>query len=337
MSPSKGRTLTIVIAVMAIVPMAPAMVLSAMGFPAAILPWSLAALGGTMATMFVGWRLGLALTGALAIFGSLAFAAGQWQNPWMAGLVMGVFAFGYGYTSRWGISSNLIIAVVAIDMITATGAAIVDDQSITTNALLTGAILVAAGLWGILIGLFLSRYLPKTPRTSLSMEHVWSFAIIMAVILGAAMAVVVAQQWQHGGAWFVLTLVVILQPDYMDSVKKIAHRALGTILGFAIALAIVSVIHVSWLVTLLGFAFLAVAMVFIMRPGSPYWVFVTFLTPAIVLMESNLDDAVSVDVARLGFTLLGVAVAALVALAFYPLQKRVPAPDPAPATAAPTS
>lgn len=319
---SQGQKLAITIIVSAVLPMAPAMALAVAGHPEVVLPWSLAALGTMMVTTSVGLRLAFTLTGTLAVAGALGFIAGQQQMPLFAAVVMALFAFWYGHTARWGVSSHLIIAVIAVDMLTVTGTSLVKSADVLTNGIWIGAVLILAGLWGILVGILLAKFTPKAPRQSMSMKQVWWFAITMAVLLGAAMWLVIHEQWQHGGAWFILTLVIVIQPNYQASVKKMFHRAIGTVIGFLIALVVVLLVHQQAFLLLAGFVFLIVAMYFIINPTFPYWVFVMFMTPAIVLMESTVNDAVSLDVSRLGFTLLGVAVALMLALATYPLLRR---------------
>lgn len=321
MAMSMRSRFILVILMGALLPITPAIVLSGFGYPGVILSWALAALGGSMATSAVGVRLGLAFTGWLALFSILAYYAGQHQNWWLAGIIMAVFAFGYGYTTTWGVSSHLMIAVIAVDMITATAGPIVKDASIANNALLTGLVVLVAGLWGTLIGFGEGRLMPRRPSQGLPIRTVRAFALCIAVILGIAMAVVIERQWQHGGAWFVLTLVIVIQPDYLASTKKALQRALGTTIGFGIGFVVIALVDSQALMTGIAFALLIISMVFIMRPKSPYWVFVMFLTPAIVLLESKPATAMSIDTARLGFTLLGVAVALVLAAIAYPFYR----------------
>lgn len=306
---------------MAVLPMAPALVLAGMGHSAVILPWALAALSGALQTMAVGWRLGLTVTIGLSVFGGVGYVAGQEQNAWLAAVVFGIFAFGYGYFKRWGLSTH-VMAVVALDMIIVTAKPIDSAASNTVNGLWFAGIILAAGLWGIGVGLILNRIADPFPRTPLPMSQVWRFATLIAIVLAIAMWVVVDRQWEQGGAWFVLTLIIVLQPDYATSVQKIVFRGIGTALGFLIAIAIGMLVDQQWLLTLLAFTLLIIAMVITAKPKIPYWVFVLFLTPSIVLLDSSSGQVVSTADSRLGFTMLGVAIALLLALAAYPFQKR---------------
>lgn len=313
--------------------MGPGIVLAALGYPAVLNTWILASLGGWMVGMFVGRELGVLLGVGLGIFLTLGYAFAF--NPWLAGVVLGCAAAVYGTTARWGVSGRLVTGMVAVSFTIAQPAPILSDAGVWPNAALTGAVGLLAALWGMLIGQLMGKSTPKPTLEPLPVRQATNYAWVMAIVLGTATWFVSFMQWQHGGAWFLLTLIIILQPRFADTVTKTLHRALGTVVGFVIAMIVALVVPWTGLIMLLAVVFMTIAMVIVMRPGTPYWLFVTFLTPAIVLMGGAGGSIVETDVTRLGFTLLGVAVGLAVLAAAYPFKRRADQASAADKTAAP--
>lgn len=300
--------------------MGPGIVLAALGHAAVLNTWILAALGGWMVGMFVGRTLGLLLAVGLGIFLTLGYAFAF--NPWLAGAVVGCAAAVYGTTARWGVSGRLVTGMVILAFTVAQPIPILTDTGVWVNAALTGLVGVLAALWGLLLGRLMGKSTPKPPLDPLPEKQATYFAWTLAVILGTATWFVSFLQWQHGGGWFLLTIIVILQPRYADTLTKTVHRAIGTVAGFVIAMVVALVIPWTGVIMLLAVAFMTIAMVLVMKPGAPYWQFVTFLTPAIVLLEGVGSSIIQTDVTRLGFTLLGVAVGLVVIAIVYPLKHR---------------
>ncbi len=315
--------------------MGPGIVLAALGYAAVLNTWILAALGGWMVGMFVGRTLGLLLAVGMGIFLTLGY--GFAANPWLAGAVVGTAAAVYGSTARWGVSGRLVTGMVILAFTVAQPTPILSDAGVWQNAALTGLVGLLAALWGLLVGQLMGKSTPKPPLKPVPARQAQYFAWTVAIVLGTATWFVSFLQLQHGGSWFLLTIVVILQPGFADTLTKTLHRALGTVAGFFIAMIVALVIPWTAVVVLLAVVFMTIAMVLVMRPGAPYWQFVTFLTPAIVLLEGVGSSIIQTDVTRLGFTLLGVAVALAVIAVVYPFRQRAhqptgPTHDSGPAT-----
>lgn len=300
--------------------MGPGIILAALGHMAVLNTWILAALGGWMVGMFVGRTLGLLLAVGLGIFLTLGY--GFAANPWLAGAVVGCAGAIYGSTARWGVSGRLVTGMVLLAFTVAQPTPILTDLGVWPNAALTGLVGLLAALWGLLLGQLMGKSTPKPTLEPLPARQVQYFAWVVAIVLGTATWFVSFLQLQHGGAWFLLTIVVILQPGFADTLTKTLHRAIGTVAGFVIAMIVALVVPWTGVVMLLAVAFMTIAMVLVMKPGAPYWQFVTFLTPAIVLLEGVGSSIIETDVTRLTFTLLGVAVGLTVIAIGYPFAKR---------------
>lgn len=300
--------------------MGPGMVLAALGLPAVLNTWILASLGGWMVGMFVGRHLGLLLAIGLGIFLTLAYGLAAY--PWLAGVVVGCAAAAYGATARWGVSGRLVTGMVILAFTVAQPTPILTDAGVWPNASLTGLVGLLAALWGVAVGRLMGKNTPKPPLAPMSAQQATYFAWTVAVVLGTATWFVSYLTLGHGGAWFLLTIIVILQPRFADTLTKTLHRAIGTVAGFVIALIVALVVPWTGLIMLLAVVFMTIAMVLVMKPGTPYWQFVTFLTPAIVLLEGAGSSIVQTDMTRLGFTLLGVAVGLVVLGIAYLVRQR---------------
>ena len=149
-----------------------------------------------------------------------------------------------------------------------------------------------------------------------------AFSLVLALLVGAATWAVVALDLGHTGGWIILTIVVVFQPSLGAGFTKAAHRAAGTVLGFLIAILVGLLVHSGPLLSLAGTVFLMAAFM-LMLQGSPYWLYATVLTPAIVLLESAGSTVDKVAEERLGATLIGVAVTLIVMLALTPFANRL--------------
>lgn len=299
--------------------MGPGIVLAAIGHPAMLNTWILSALGGWMVGMFVGRQLGLTLAIGLGIFLTLGYAFAL--NPWLAALVVGCAGAVYASTSRWGVSGRLVTGMIVLAFTVAQPTPILPDAGVWQNAALTGLVGLLAALWGLMLGTLMGKSTPKPPLDPLPPDRVKVFVWMVAVVLGTATWFVSFLKMEHGGAWFLLTIITILQPRYADTVTKTLYRALGTVAGFIIAMIVGLLVPWTWVVMLLAVVFMVIAMVLVMRPGAPYWQFVTFLTPAIVLLEGVGTSIIDTDVTRLGASLLGVAVGFAVIAVVYPFRR----------------
>jgi uncharacterized membrane protein YccC len=180
-------------------------------------------------------------------------------------------------------------------------------------------VVLGATLWSVPVGWFMGTKIPHRALHPLTPTRAQRFAIVMAIVTGASMWIVVDFNWKHGGAWFLLTLFVVIQPNMHATWVKGLQRALGTILGFVIAYAISAVITAEWMLYIAGVICLVTAVAMYLSPKRSYWQFATFLTPAIVILEGASNSIVTTDFQRLQFTLLGVSVALVLIALLVPI------------------
>jgi len=119
----------------------------------------------------------------------------------------------------------------------------------------------------------------------------------------------------HHTAWVVITTLAVLQPYSGATVKLIAERVIGTLLGSLVVVGVAAWLRSPLALALLMFPLSMAAVV--TRPRS-YRLFTFFVTPVFVLiaMRSPGDWATALD--RAGDTVLGGAVALAAAMFIYP-------------------
>ncbi|MFB2920973.1 FUSC family protein [Aerosakkonema funiforme] len=122
------------------------------------------------------------------------------------------------------------------------------------------------------------------------------------------------------GYWITLTAVVALKPNYGGTSQSTLQRVLGTIIGGIIGIAIVMLIHNSWVITgcLLLLIFTAVAV-----QSLSYSLFVTLLTPAIILLLNvTSNGGWQIGVMRIVDSLAGGLLALLGSYLLFPRWER---------------
>lgn len=318
MMPTKATTKTIllVVTVMALAAFLPGFVITWIGWGGAAGYGTLAAVSCLIASASVNWRLGFALAPPLAIAAALATAFNG--NPWLAAALMAVATFARGLTAAKGMSNALVMAPIALAFITA------EPTTVRVSLpawLAIGLAVLGAGLYASVFPYLLRKRLPKPTLTPVSPSRARGFAVVSGAVVGIATWVVVHYDLGHGGAWLLLTLLVVLQPFVKDAFKKTAHRVLGTTVGFVIAFAIASVI--TWPAALYAIGVTAtIGAVAMMLLHRPYWRYASFLTVAIVLLEGASSSVLDLDVVRLWATIAGSAIALAVTAIAAPIAKR---------------
>lgn len=328
-----GRHAVIAV-VLVFVPMLPALLLAPLDWGAVIGPFLLATFAAMMAALFGGIRLALVVTAGFALAEMIALPAAP--SPVWAGLVMALTSLVYGLTARRGLSSLIVVAPEGVAFLLADPPSL-GQGSMLEDALALGLFVIIGGVWGTAFGALLGRKVPRKTPTGFGWRTTILFAATMAVVTGAAMAVVVASGIGHTGAWILLTLFLVIQPVMHQTFRKALERGLGTVLGFGIALAVALIVRDATVLLILGMLFLTLAVYVKLDPRAQYWHFTTFLTPGIVLAEGAGTNVVMTDIERLWASLVGVAVALVVTAVFRLVGLRDrdavgTAPTPAPPT-----
>lgn len=310
------RTLAVDVALMVIAGFVPAIVLGLLGWTNGVTVAILAGLAVFIACMGGnGWRTGLVISLPFAMLAGVSDWAAP--NPWLAAVVLGAAAFVRGYAARVGMHNALVMAVISLGFIVASP--LPPDLPIS-SPLYVALVALGASLWATLVMFLLRHRLQGHEHAALEPIRVLGFSVVLAVLVAVAAWFVVDLDLGHTGGWIILTILVVFQPSLGAGFRKAAHRAGGTVLGFAIALLVGLIVPAGALVYVVGFVLLMVAFLFMLQ-GRPYWLYATVLTPAIVLLESAGSTVDEVADERLGATLVGVGLTVLVMLLLAPLAR----------------
>ena len=177
--------------------------------------------------------------------------------------------------------------------------------------LVTMGVLLAGGLWTALLGPFVVGRLKVTPPPSVPERTSRYFAMAMGGLVGVVSFV--ALTWLPPNSWWlVLTMYVVVQPYYAAMLTRVSQRVIGTLVGSTVAALVVAALH-----NLPGLIAALAAVLTLLAAWAnltwPYWVFVTFLTPAVVLQTAGPTRDVAQAIAdRAMYTLIGAALAAAV-------------------------
>lgn len=294
-----------ILAVVAVV-MLPGILIERVGLGGAASVWGFGAITAVIALLTAGVRATAGMAAALAAAATVAGLASD--RPWLALLLMAACSAGMALTAERGLNSAFSMAPISIAFLIASPPALPSIESSLGKALAMGGVMLAAAGWGALVVHVAGRNVHLPHPDGVTRRTARRYAAILAVLVGASTWVVVDRGLGHGGAWMIMTILIVVQPDLRDTWVRTLQRAGGTVLGFVIALATAAVIRVPWVYLILGLAFFIASLAVRSRPGRPYWLYVTLLTPAVVMLEGAQGSVIATDLERLAYTLLGVTV-----------------------------
>lgn len=181
--------------------------------------------------------------------------------------------------------------------------------------LLGGAAILALG----------SRFPAADGMPQIPQSVAWRHAAVMAIAVGASIAVIGVLQWPRG-YWIAMTLTVVLRP-YDDQTRvRSWQRIAGTVGGGLVALLLASVLP-DWAIGVAVLICMVLYLSYVVL--GDYTRQVVFLTPTVILLASvgPLGQTVA---QRVGYTAAGAVVAIAIAavLARCGLGKSPSTPDP---------
>jgi len=252
----------------------------------------------------------------MTIAGTLARAFDGAPIP--SALLVGLVALIIGLAARRGLSSPIMEVGIALGFLVMSPPDLTNKDSglfTSINPIVATAILLAlGGFWALLVGTIVHKKAPDVPMNKITdLTVVLPYALALALSTGVVTYLLLDFSAGHLGAWVILTIFVIMKPDHDSTIAKTKDRIQGTFAGTAIAIIAIEILHLfnsqQGLVQLTcAFLFIGIAMAYFV-PG-PYWVYVMFLTPGVILMDSNaVSDQDEVALTRIAFTLMGIAIA----------------------------
>ena len=311
-----AKKIVFLLVLMNVAAFAPAILLGVLGWTDAVFIGMLVGLSSFVACLMgSGWKTGIRVAVPFSVFCALTV----WAAPYAlaAALVLGAAAFWRGYGARLGLHNALMMSVISLGFIVAQPPKFEGSFS---APVLTGIVALGASLWVTLI-MFLARKVLHPPAlTKLVTARVLAFSSILALVIGGVTWCVVHFNLGQGGAWIILTILVVFQPYLGTSFRKAGQRVIGTAAGFVLAMIIGLFVSTGPALYVLGVILFMAAGSFMML-GKPYWTFVLFLTPAVVLFTSTGSTVDKTAVLRLEATSVGVVIIMLVMLALTPIAK----------------
>lgn len=318
---SSGRKLVrrlVLIALILIAVAAPGVVLTLLNYSNAVTLGALASVAALIPTLLVDWRAGALAIGILGI--ATALITLVTPSAMLCALIVAGVAALIGLSSRNGMNTYFIMVLVGIGFIVAQPPTIVTGT--LANAGLALFFIVISGAWTVAVSWVVGRAIPRKPLKEVSAQRAGMFAIVLALLTGLATVIVVHWDLGHPGGWMILTISIVLQPYMQDAWTKTLHRAGGTILGFGIAFVIGLMVHTPVMLYVAGFVTLFFALGFYVNPKRPYWLYVTFLTPTVVLLEGASSSVTDTAESRLIATLGGALIAVCAEAVLTPLYRR---------------
>jgi hypothetical protein len=224
------------------------------------------------------------------------------------GAVVGLSSVRGGHGVGAYAAAQTSFALIGAPMVALASGTVAIDSSLAATTMMGGSV-AAGGLWIAFIGWLARHDLPTHEPDTVPTVAAQYFAGALAALVG--IGAFIAMQWSTSSDawWLLLTLFVVVQPFYAATVRRSAYRVLGTVLGAVVAALVAELlegqpvlISIATLVVTAGAVWAQLT--------KPYWVYVTFLTPAVILPTSSQAEALLfADVQRVAFTVSAAAVA----------------------------
>lgn len=299
----------------------PGLVITSLGYPLLTSVATLAALGTLIPALMAPRWITVTTVVATIVLSGLALPAST--DPWLAAGILACVGALLGAASTRDASGPLVVAAIGIIFLIAEPPAVADIGwgPSWTLMLATGA----AAVWGLSAGLFIRWRRPPHPKEPdpSSRERAAAYAGTLAVVLGISGWFVVSLDLGHGGAWFLMTFVIILQPYLQDAWRLTVERAVGTVGGVLLAMVLYALLSDLPVVLYVLAAIAAVTAITIRTTTTrPYWQYVVALTPGVVLLEGLGRSVVDTAESRVGFTLLAAGIALAIEAAARPIYRR---------------
>lgn len=252
----------------------------------------------------------------MVVSGTLARAFDQ--SPIPSALLVAAVAFIIGITARRGLSSPILLVGISLAFLVINPPKLGESgQQALDNldpVLVTALLLLIGGLWARLVIAGIRQWIPAVPETTpRSTIELLPYALALAISTGLSTFFLLTFAPGGMGAWLLLTIFVVMRVNYGQTIERTKDRVIGTLSGALVAFLIIELLQaLNWqegLVQLfLALLFFGISMTYFV-PG-PYWKYIFFLTPGVVLMDSNAAaDQTTVDALRVMYTLIGITVA----------------------------
>lgn len=316
LSSKNARTTKFVVVVLAVV-MVPGLIFSLLVSPLVGGVAGIAAMGAFLSALKSSLRSTIVFCVAMTVTSALVVLATP--NPWLVAAIFLVSGLGVGVVAEHGLRATYGLVPMTAGFVLA-GVEQVPVAPLRNALIVAGVIIVSAAL-AVLVVQSTMKTIPKGASEIVGHVRALSFGVVLGVMLAITAWIVTRYDLAHFGAWLILTLVVIMQPNIGDSWRKALQRAAGTVLGFFISIGIATTIDSSallYVAAVIAVGLAATAMV----DHKPYWMYATALTVAIVIFEGSSTSIVDTAKERLWATVIAALAALAVMAVLLPFEKR---------------
>ncbi len=269
---------------------------------------------GSVATLSDGVKVGAAFSLGFVVLGSAAVAVSG--SPLLAALLVAACAFGTAIAATYSLSGPMLIATLFIPyLVHAPPTTISGEPRGAGYYFAVAASLAAAGAWGCLFAWYLGRGKPIPARPApVSMQNALRAGLLVAVVVGLITFVAIQRLASTEWVWLLLTIFILTKPTPDLNWTMTRARITGTFLGVAGAALIGALGLPSPVMGFLGLIAITIALTMKVE-GRPYWLYASFLTPAVIFFDSASNDTPELALQRLLYTVVGAVFAIALAAA----------------------
>ena len=258
-----------------------------------------------------GPAFGYLSVGLLTALTPLAIVSGS--VPLAGAGLMAIMCYGVGVSAARGLNRGmLLIPLFLAWMIIAPPpwSTTPVDRDSTTYLLWNMLIWGGGALWAVLVFPPLLRKMKTRPPEPNSRADTVIYTVTITVLCTLSTLAVLIWWPGSDGAWLVVTLLAITQVGHVETLKRTAARVVGTVIGAVAAAGLVTIISNG--AVLIGVGLILVVAAVVIRMGPHYWLYMAFITPAVVVFSStSAADVDTTDAKRLTLTLIGAALVLL--------------------------
>ncbi len=260
----------------------------------------------------IGWtyapRYALMSIPVAAILNALAVLA--FGHPLATTLLMVCIALIVGLSAVWGLHAVAAFAAIQPAIVVIAGYHTVSFGATTPGvvgqAFISAGVVVIGGVWAVLIGWTLLRDDSSGAPARVPSRIVVFYTGALVLLLGGA--AYIASTWfsKTTAGWVLLTILLVTRPTYDESRQMIRERGLGTVAGGVIAAVVAVIVSDSTTLVAIGTLAMVVAAVLQLQHAR-YAYFAVFVTAAIVLLDAQRSNVFEIDLQRVVYSLIGVA------------------------------
>jgi hypothetical protein len=265
-----------------------------------------------MLPAIIGWtyepRFALMSIPVAVVLNALAVLV--FGHPLATTLLMVGIAVMVGLSAMWGLHAVAAFAAIQPAIVVVAGYHAVSFGGTTPGpmgqALISAGVVVIGGVWAVLIGWTLLRDESSGPPARVPSRIVVFYTGALVLMLGVASYIASTWFLKTTAGWVLLTILLVTRPTYDESRQMIRERGLGTAVGGLAAAVVAVIVSNSTALVAIGTLSMVVAAVLQLQHAR-YAYFAVFVTAAIVLVDAQRSNVFEIDVQRVVYSLIGVA------------------------------